>query len=76
MELLEAMVHARNELTHVIQGQIQEDDRVNQIHWLAEKLALILRACLLRDIGFSVTATEEALLKSRHNQLVVSVLQI
>lgn len=74
-DLLEAMIDARNELTHVIQREIQENDRANQIHWLGEKLALMLRACLLRDIGFSVDEAEEALMKSRHNQLVVSVLQ-
>lgn len=73
-DLLEEMIAARNELTHVIQREIRENDRANEVHWLGEKLALMLRACLLRDIGFSMDEIEEALLKSRHNQLVVSVL--
>ncbi len=62
---LNRIVNFRNDLTHVVHAAPVDDDGVlGQINVAAGKLALLMRAALLRDLGLEPSEVRSALLRS------------
>lgn len=67
---LQQIVRIRNELTHGLEFD-DSDERIEQTVLCSEKLALTLRACLLRDLGFGEEEIPTRLVRDEYAGFVV-----
>jgi hypothetical protein len=72
--VVDRVVRRRNELTHVLEPEGAPDERYVEIAMLCDKLALLLKACLLVNLGFGAQQTIDALMKSPHQRFVAEFL--